>query len=224
VHPPIGKDANDGNEARPVLTVHTLQGDTLCRRSVLPNPVVDEKPEGQIRTANLNPGSLRVVRGFVEPSLVWAEPGARYQFERLGYFCVDTESAPGALVFNRTVTLRDTWAKIAKGGRVGTPVGVGAPCVIQSDESIGGVEMPYRVFGRYVVSDPEICHGNPTFRGTRIMVDQVLNQVASGMAWEAIATEWRGAVSMEAISEAVQLARTAFSEHADEYAARVAAA
>jgi glutaminyl-tRNA synthetase len=44
-------------------------------------------------------------------------PGTRYQFERLGYFCVDTDSAPGALVINRTVTLRDTWAKIEKASR-----------------------------------------------------------------------------------------------------------
>lgn len=80
-----------------------------------------------------------------------------------------------------------------------------------------------RVFGRYVVSDPEICHGEPTFRGTRIMVEQVLNQVATGMAWDAIVAEWRGHVSKEAIAEAVQLARHAFLEHADEYAAEAAA-
>jgi glutaminyl-tRNA synthetase len=49
----------------------------------------------------------------VEPSLTGASPGSHYQFERLGYFCVDPDSAEGALVFNRTVTLRDTWAKIA---------------------------------------------------------------------------------------------------------------
>jgi glutaminyl-tRNA synthetase len=50
----------------------------------------------------------------VEPSLAGAEPGSRYQFERLGYFCVDRDSSDGKLVFNRTVTLRDTWAKIEK--------------------------------------------------------------------------------------------------------------
>jgi glutaminyl-tRNA synthetase len=54
----------------------------------------------------------------VEPCLADAQGGARYQFERLGYFCVDAvDSAPGALVFNRTVTLRDTWAKIEKAGK-----------------------------------------------------------------------------------------------------------
>ena len=50
----------------------------------------------------------------LEPSLANAPPGDRFQFERQGYFCVDLDSKPGALVFNRTVTLRDTWAKIEK--------------------------------------------------------------------------------------------------------------
>jgi glutaminyl-tRNA synthetase len=63
---------------------------------------------------NLNPSSLRVVRAFVEPALAEATAGERFQFERLGYFSVDPDSAPGRPVFNRTVTLRDTWAKLAK--------------------------------------------------------------------------------------------------------------
>jgi glutaminyl-tRNA synthetase len=63
----------------------------------------------------LNPNSLQPVTGYVEPSLAGATPGSKYQFERLGYFCVDAkESSAERLVFNRTVTLRDTWAKIAK--------------------------------------------------------------------------------------------------------------
>jgi len=67
----------------------------------------------------VNPASLDVVSGCkVEPSLGQARPGACFQFERLGYFCVDSEDAqPGALVFNRAVTLKDTWAKIEKAGR-----------------------------------------------------------------------------------------------------------
>jgi glutaminyl-tRNA synthetase len=61
----------------------------------------------------LNPASLEVVRGCqAEPRLATAEVPARFQFERLGYFCVDADSKPGALVFNRTVSLRDSWAKI----------------------------------------------------------------------------------------------------------------
>ena len=66
---------------------------------------------------NINPKSLERLTGCkVEPVLASATGGERYQFERLGYFCVDTvDSSPGHLVFNRTVTLRDTWAKIAAG-------------------------------------------------------------------------------------------------------------
>jgi len=74
--------------------------------------------------------------------------------------------------------------------------------------------MDQKLLGRYIVIDPQICHGQPTFRGTRIMVTQVLEQVASGMAWEAIVEEWRGSVSTEAIAEAVRLAMQAFVDHA----------
>jgi len=71
--------------------------------------------EGQEFTANLNPNSLEVLTNAkLEPSLASAKAGDRSQFERLGYFCADPDSKPGALVFNRTVQLRDTWAKIEK--------------------------------------------------------------------------------------------------------------
>ena len=63
--------------------------------------------------------------------------------------------------------------------------------------------------GRFIVVDKRICHGQATFRGTRIMVADVLEQVATGMAWEVIVEEWRGKVSLEAIAEAVRLAREA---------------
>jgi glutaminyl-tRNA synthetase len=63
----------------------------------------------------LNPASLQTLTGYLEPSLAGSTPGSKYQFERLGYFCVDLkDSSAERLVFNRTVTLRDTWAKIAK--------------------------------------------------------------------------------------------------------------
>jgi uncharacterized protein (DUF433 family) len=71
---------------------------------------------------------------------------------------------------------------------------------------------------RYIVADPEICHGKPTFLGTRIMVAQVLKQVARGMPWGAIMAEWRGAVTKEGIAEAVKLAQRTFEDHAAEYA------
>ncbi len=70
--------------------------------------------------------------------------------------------------------------------------------------------------GRYVIADPAICHGQPTFRGTRILVADVLDQVASGMAWEAIVEDWRGALTADAIGEAVRLAREALMKHGDE--------
>jgi uncharacterized protein (DUF433 family) len=79
--------------------------------------------------------------------------------------------------------------------------------------------MSAKMIGRYIVTDPEICHGKPTFRGTRIMVSHVLEQVAEGMAWEAIIQEWRGSITKEAIAEAVHLASQAFLEHAEEYTA-----
>jgi len=63
---------------------------------------------------DLNPSSLEVSRGAkLEPSAAAAAAGTRYQFERLGYFCVDPDSRPGAPVFNRTVSLKDSWAKVA---------------------------------------------------------------------------------------------------------------
>lgn len=76
-----------------------------------------------------------------------------------------------------------------------------------------------RMIGRFIVADPAICHGQPTFRGTRILVRDVLEQVASGMAWETIVEEWRGNVRSDAISEAVLVASQAFRDHSEEYTA-----
>ncbi|MGA2149423.1 MAG: DUF433 domain-containing protein [Bryobacteraceae bacterium] len=76
-----------------------------------------------------------------------------------------------------------------------------------------------RMIGRYIVSDPSICHGKPTFRGTRILVADVMEQVAGGTAWETIVEEWRGDVSLDAISEAVRLANQAFRDHSAQYVA-----
>ncbi len=75
-----------------------------------------------------------------------------------------------------------------------------------------------KLLGRYVVADPEICHGKPTFLGTRVLAAQVLKQVAQGMPWEAITAEWRGDVTKDAIAEAVELAQRTFEDHAAEYA------
>ena len=78
-------------------------------------------------------------------------------------------------------------------------------------------QLAKRMIGRFIVADPEICHGQPTFRGTRVMVADVLEQVAVGIAWEMIAEEWRGDVSSDAISEAVRLASQAFRDHSAQY-------
>jgi uncharacterized protein (DUF433 family) len=75
-----------------------------------------------------------------------------------------------------------------------------------------------QLLGRYIVADPRICHGKPTFRGTRVMVWQVLEMVAKGMAWETIVAEWDGRISREAIAEAVQLTSKSFVAHAREHA------
>ena len=77
--------------------------------------------------------------------------------------------------------------------------------------------MARKQLGRYVVIDSEICHGKPTFAGTRIMVWQVLDRVAAGESWEEIMADWPDSISREAISEAVQLAKRAFLDHAAEY-------
>jgi glutaminyl-tRNA synthetase len=75
-------------------------------------PDPDDVPEGQDWRANLNPRSEEVVAGAkLEPGLKSAAAGEKFQFERLGYFTVDKDSTPGKPVFNRTVSLKDTWAK-----------------------------------------------------------------------------------------------------------------
>ena len=74
-----------------------------------------------------------------------------------------------------------------------------------------------REIGRYIVADPRVCHGKLTFRGTRIFVSDVLEQVQRGLPWDAIAEEWEGRVPEEAIAEAVSLARERFLEPAAEH-------
>ena len=73
------------------------------------------------------------------------------------------------------------------------------------------------LLGRHIVADPRICHGKPVFRGTRVLVADVLEQVASGMAWETIIADWNDSITKDAIREAVQLASQALLKHADEF-------
>jgi glutaminyl-tRNA synthetase len=99
-----------------VSAAHAVKAEARLYDHLFAQPDPDDAPAGSDYKANLNPKSLEVVRGcLVEPSLARAEPGSRWQFERVGYFCVDPlDSKPDGLVFNRTVSLRDTWAKIEK--------------------------------------------------------------------------------------------------------------
>ena len=84
--------------------------------------------------------------------------------------------------------------------------------------------MSEKLIGRYIVTDPDVCHGQPVFRGTRVLVTDVLDQVASGMAWEPIIEEWHNSITQDAIAEAVQLASQALLDHINEYTLEPAAA
>ncbi|HXH09078.1 MAG TPA: glutamine--tRNA ligase/YqeY domain fusion protein [Alphaproteobacteria bacterium] len=116
-----GGDAPDGRKVKATLhwvsAAHALEAEVRLYDHLFSkaDPSGDDE-EGVDFTAYLNPQSLEVLKSCrVEPSLASAAPGDRYQFERLGYFCVDpVDAVGGALVFNRTATLRDTWAKIEK--------------------------------------------------------------------------------------------------------------
>jgi len=74
-----------------------------------------------------------------------------------------------------------------------------------------------QLIGRHIVVDPKICHGKPTFRGTRVLVSDVLEQVADGVAWETIIEEWNNSITKDAIKEVVELASRALLTHADEF-------
>jgi len=114
-----GGDAPDGRKVKSTLhwvsASRALGAEVRLYDHLFTKENPDDAPEGEDFRSNLNPNSLEVLSSCrIEPSLAGAEPGTRYQFERLGYFCVDPDSSPEKLVFNRTVTLRDTWAKMQK--------------------------------------------------------------------------------------------------------------
>ena len=112
-----GGDAPDRRKVK--ATLHWVSAEHALKAEVrlydyLFTKAVPGEESGDFKT-DLNPQSLETLKNcFVEPGLVGAAPGARYQFERLGYFCVDPDSGPEGLVFNRIVTLKDTWAKVEK--------------------------------------------------------------------------------------------------------------
>jgi glutaminyl-tRNA synthetase len=113
-----GGDAPDGRKVKATLhwvaAKQAVQAEARLYDHLFVKPDPDEVEEGKDWFSNLNPDSLKVTTCYVEPSVIGAQPGTRYQFERTGYFCVDTDSTAEKLVFNRTVTLRDSWARIQK--------------------------------------------------------------------------------------------------------------
>jgi glutaminyl-tRNA synthetase len=114
-----GGNAPDGRKVKSTIhwvsARHAVNAEVRVYDNLFTCEDPNQVPEGQDFTVNLNPNSLEVLAGCkVEPSLLGAAAGSRCQFERLGYFCVDPDTTPQRLVFNRTVALRDTWAKIEK--------------------------------------------------------------------------------------------------------------
>ncbi|HKP51787.1 MAG TPA: DUF433 domain-containing protein [Chloroflexia bacterium] len=77
--------------------------------------------------------------------------------------------------------------------------------------------MTRQILGRYIVADSKVCHGQLTFSGTRILVEDVLYMVAKGMDWKEIVRQWHNKITEEGIAEAVNLSRQAFLDHAHEY-------
>ena len=114
-----GGDAPDGRKVKSTLhwvsAAHAIDSEVRLYDHLFTKENPDETEEGQDFKSNINPNSLEVLTACkVEPSLAKANPLNRFQFERTGYFCVDPDSTKDNLVFNRTVGLRDTWAKIQK--------------------------------------------------------------------------------------------------------------
>ena len=118
-----GGSAPDGRKVKGTLhwvsAAHALKVEVRLYDHLFSKPDPSDAEDGKDFLSNLNPNSLeRLDSCLVEPSLKNAAPGSRYQFLRHGYFCVDSvDSSQEALVFNRTVSLRDSWAKIEKGSK-----------------------------------------------------------------------------------------------------------
>jgi len=114
-----GGNAPDGRKVKSTIhwvsAAHAIEAEVRLYENLFLRENPSDDSEGLDFTAYLNPQSLEVLKGCkLEPSLAGAAVGSRYQFERLGYFCVDTDNTPEKPVFNRTLPLRDTWAKIEK--------------------------------------------------------------------------------------------------------------
>ena len=112
-----GGKSSDGRRVKGVIhwvsAAHAVRAEVRLFDRLFTRASLDDPEEGKTFLDYLNPESLRKVTGYLEPSLAEASVGDKFQFERTGYFCMDRDSAPGRPVFNRTVTLKDSWAKIA---------------------------------------------------------------------------------------------------------------
>jgi glutaminyl-tRNA synthetase len=120
-----GGSSPDGRKVKATIhwvsAEHAVPVEVRIYDNLFTKPDPYDLPEGGDWHDNLNPNSLETLpQAWVEPSVATAKPGDRFQFERLGYFCVDLDSRPGALAFNRTVSLVDTWAKIEKSQKANT--------------------------------------------------------------------------------------------------------
>ncbi len=115
-----GGSAPDGRKVKGTLhwvsAAHAVKAEVRLYDRLFTKEDPYEAEEGKDFLSNINPDSFKTVTGYIEPHVVAARPGDRFQFERLGYFCVDPDSAAGRLVFNRTITLKDSWAREAKKG------------------------------------------------------------------------------------------------------------
>jgi glutaminyl-tRNA synthetase len=114
-----GGNSPDGRKVKSTIhwvsAAHAVDAEVRIYETLFSKENPDDFEPGQDFTANLNPNSLEAIRqAKLEPSLAAAPVGGRYQFERLGYFCVDPDSKPGKPVFNRTVALKDAWAKVER--------------------------------------------------------------------------------------------------------------
>lgn len=118
-HDPASRGGNSPDGRKVQGTIHWVSAQHAVKAEVrlfdrlFMSESPDDVPEGEDWKVNLNPESLKVTTGYLEPSLALSKPLDKFQFERIGYFCVDKDSKPNSIVFNRTATLKDSWSKIS---------------------------------------------------------------------------------------------------------------
>ena len=117
----LGGNAPDGRRVKGTLhwvsAAHAVKAEVRLYDRLFTCEDPYRAEEGKDFISNINPDSLKIVSAYIEPHVAGARPGERFQFERLGYFCVDPDTTDRRLVFNRTIPLKDSWAREAKKGR-----------------------------------------------------------------------------------------------------------